>query len=447
MSTPAKLIIIFLILWGLYAYLKRGFIIKKTSTMIVVFVLILASLFLYINKGPIYGLNELTAEYIPFQETPENLVSLRAEDCGVCHQEIYEEWKTTLHANAYNDRFFVAYHKKDNFDPTCFVCHTPLTNQLDRKVTYKDNNYNKPILTKNPDFDPKLRDEGVTCAACHVRNGIVYGPYKRDELNAPHPVKYGPKFRNKDVCLDCHQVKGKTISFTPSGMCSTDKELLNSPASQNYNCQYCHMEKVYRPLMAGFPARESRKHTWPGGYSNEHLAKALSFKAQPDGDDIIITITNTGAGHKVPTGDPDRVIELYFYWHDDSSEKALVKKVTFKRVVIWLPVIFDFADYRLAAGESFSFAFTPEKPGRLSVEGFYNVMTDKQYQRLVDHYDLTGDKSVIRRNFTNQDIEVKAPSYRWFSISLAQIISKLFESQNQGTDPPNNTHTTSATSN
>ncbi len=32
---------------------------------------------------------------------------------------------------------------------------------------------------ENPRFDAELQQEGVTCAACHVKDGVIYGPYKR----------------------------------------------------------------------------------------------------------------------------------------------------------------------------------------------------------------------------------------------------------------------------
>ncbi|MCB0686757.1 MAG: hypothetical protein KDC53_09530, partial [Saprospiraceae bacterium] len=43
---------------------------------------------------------------IPCQETPAGLVSIRAFDCGICHREIYEEWKLSTHAHAWTDLQF-----------------------------------------------------------------------------------------------------------------------------------------------------------------------------------------------------------------------------------------------------------------------------------------------------------------------------------------------------
>ena len=62
-----------------------------------------------------------------------------------------------MHAAAYVDPFFSAYHKKDKFSPSCLVCYTPLQNQLKENISYKDEDYSNPIFTENPDLD-KQRD-------------------------------------------------------------------------------------------------------------------------------------------------------------------------------------------------------------------------------------------------------------------------------------------------
>ena len=185
------------------------------------------------------------------------------------------------------------------------------------------------------------------------------------------------------------------------------------------------MEKVTRPLMAGFPARETRRHTWPGGYSDSQLKKAFTFKARPENQSVLVSITNSGAGHKVPTGDPDRFIDIEFSWEDESGQTEIVKKITFRRLVVWQPVIFDLTDNRLAAGETFSFNFTPKMEGKLKIKAIYNVMTERQFDGLVDNVGLTASKDIIRRTFVDQYIEVKQPDYSWLSIDLVKALKNL----------------------
>ena len=62
-------------------------------------VAIIASLlYLYyteIKPVVIFGLRSDYAHAIPFQKIPEGLTSLKAESCGQCHREIYDEWRFT----------------------------------------------------------------------------------------------------------------------------------------------------------------------------------------------------------------------------------------------------------------------------------------------------------------------------------------------------------------
>src|SRR6185295_4747008 len=115
----------------------------------------------------IFGLRSDYAHAISFQKIPAGLDSLRAEACGTCHKEIYDEWKTSIHAQAYQDPFFHAYWTKDKHIWVCLSCHSPLENQqatLIKKIPRS--RVEKASQTPNPAFDPEFQKEGVTCAAC-----------------------------------------------------------------------------------------------------------------------------------------------------------------------------------------------------------------------------------------------------------------------------------------
>ncbi len=385
--------------------MKRKFILTGISI-----ILILTSIYL-LNPGGIYELNERTAQYIPFQEIPAGIVSLKAKDCGVCHIEIYQEWQTSLHSKAFIDPFFTAYLKKDQGDPTCSVCHTPLENQSPIILSSESGLYDDLTTIPNPDFNPDLQKEGVTCAACHVKDGVIFGPYHEKDLNAPHPVAYDEKFLSKTLCKECHEVPSKDFSLMNEGICSTGMESDTGIwSAKGYICQDCHMPYVKRPLMAGFPAREGRKHLWPGAYSTNQLKKVFSFKAEVNDNILTIHITNSGAGHKAPTGDADRFIILDFFWISDEGIKTELDSIEFKRQVIWQPIMFVLSDNRLSSGESTQIRVPqPSAPGTLYVNGSYHVMTERSFKRLQDHYDLEKDfkeglpkEWSIRRPFIEQ---------------------------------------------
>ena len=104
----------------------------RWRTIAVAFLALVGAVYLYyteIKPVVIFGLRSDYAHAIPFQKIPEGLTSLKAESCGQCHREIYEEWKSNIHARAYEDPYFQAYWNKDKRIWVCLICHTPLENQ------------------------------------------------------------------------------------------------------------------------------------------------------------------------------------------------------------------------------------------------------------------------------------------------------------------------------
>ena len=89
---------------------------KHWRTIAVAVLAVLGAVYLYyteIKPVVIFGLRSDYAHPIPFQKIPDGLTSLTAESCGQCHREIYEEWKSSIHARAFEDPYFQAYWKKD----------------------------------------------------------------------------------------------------------------------------------------------------------------------------------------------------------------------------------------------------------------------------------------------------------------------------------------------
>ena len=136
---------------------------------------------------------------LPYQAIPQGLGSLSAAQCGVCHQQIYQEWKASAHANALSDRQYRAEMTREpEASWLCMNCHTPLENQLATiAVGVRNGSTHQPILKKNARFDRALSEEGVTCAVCHVRDGVVLGPW--GDSRAPHPVRKDPTDRKSVV--------------------------------------------------------------------------------------------------------------------------------------------------------------------------------------------------------------------------------------------------------
>ncbi len=349
----------------------------------------------FIRPLNIFLVSERFAWPVDTSASPAILGQLKAQQCGACHPAFYKEWKTAMHSQAWTDPYFQADWKFEGSQPNCRLCHTPLDRQEPQKVlAYRDADRLDPVLKKNPDFDRALQHQGVTCAACHYRNGKIVGVLSG--THAPHPVKI-LKDPN-EVCVRCHVVKGKrwdtfyrlppcgtvaeiktTLKSTQAGSGNNIKHLLektpidipsitgkNREASNsgetsaaNYHalgCVQCHMPMIKRPLVIGGKVRITRQHLWRGGHDPSMVKKALSItftEAKPVADNagssrkFILTITNTGAEHYVPTGLPNRYLSVSLRVLGKHGRVLDEQHDTIKRTLMWRPFIVDLWDTRL----------------------------------------------------------------------------------------------------
>lgn len=140
----------------------------------------------------IFVVSEEFERPISVTNSPSGLGSLRATECGECHPEIYEEWSESMHAMAWIDPYFQVDFAFDGSQQICLNCHIPLQNQQENLVLgFLDKEKFKPDLTPNSAFDRELQKEGVTCAVCHVKDGVIIGPY--GNTDAPHPTRREPE--------------------------------------------------------------------------------------------------------------------------------------------------------------------------------------------------------------------------------------------------------------
>ncbi|HSE59216.1 MAG TPA: multiheme c-type cytochrome [Nitrospiraceae bacterium] len=353
----------------------------------------------------IFGLRDDYASAIPYQAVPAGLESLKAESCGTCHREIYEEWKSSIHAHAYDDPFFQAYWKKDKHIWVCLNCHTPLENQQPTLIKeIPRGRVERAVQEINPRFDPDYQKEAITCAACHVRDGVIHGPY--EDSAAPHPTKFDPTFRTAQICYRCHNVVSGPAQFYSVGPCGTYAEYEGKYFMQErgFICQSCHMPEVDRPVADGSPIRRGRRHLWRGGHDPDMIKRAVAVEitAEPrrpkPGDEITfaLTLVNAGAGHKIPTGDPDRHFTVEFDVEDASGRVVAHQQDTMGRWILWQPAILELYDNRLLPLASRDYRFRhkfPSGPERLTVKARvrYHILTDGQHEMLTRKYGLTAN--------------------------------------------------------
>lgn len=354
----------------------------------------------------IFGLRSDYAHAIPYQKIPEGLTSLTAESCGTCHTEIYNEWKTSIHSQAYKDPFFHAYWNKDKNTWVCLNCHSPLENQQPTMIkSIPRERVERAVQEPNPHYDADFQQEGVTCAACHVRNGVILGPF--EDSAAPHPTKFDPGFRTTQLCYRCHSVVGGPAQFYNGGPCGTYAEFEGGyyMKERGFICQSCHMPEIDRPVAVNSPIRRGRQHLWRGGHDPDMVKRAVAVQvtANPSipkpGDDLTVSLTlvNAGAGHKLPTGDPDRHFTVEFMVTDEKNNKVLKEQSdTMGRWIMWQPAIIELYDNRLLPLASRDYTFSYRVPKELEglnlkVRVRYHIQTERQHQMLIEKFGLTAD--------------------------------------------------------
>ncbi len=301
---------------------------------------------------------------IPNQQVPEGIHSLNAKSCGICHTEIYNEWKESTHAHAWTDVQYQAELKKNKDLFVCKNCHLPIQNQQ-RKITtgLYDGDYYQPVERDNPHFDASLQLEGITCVACDMNNNTIIG--SNDNIKPAHIVNTDADYLSEKLCIRCHDAHDQ---LSDDLVCTfeTGQEWREGPFSkEGKNCISCHMPTIERPSAAGSISRKGHRHYFPASgipKSKNHHPKRLESLTYQIIDPIFseqtitlgIRLKNKFAGHKVPTGDPER---HYFIRLDLLKNQQVIKSDTFRigEEWQWYPTAKKLSDNNLLPGESRNF--------------------------------------------------------------------------------------------
>jgi len=266
-------------------------------------------------------------------EFPEGTAT-PSEACGVCHKMMFSEmsngtgsdlnWKSmkvqstskalldlppnisrsaTAHFVAGTDPWPIEAARVEEDGKKCNVCHYP------QPLAYPD------ILSATID-KPKPRDlhqeRGVTCASCHLTpDGKIRGPYGFD---APHETVVDERIRTSAACAYCHSAGARVIGKQTQTFLEW-REDFSKPGLGRQHCQDCHMPKTVRKLAEDFdvPERAAARHLLTGSHSFQLIASALNLtiaQTKEGQSELALHVTNTGAGHSVPTGSNRRAIYL-----------------------------------------------------------------------------------------------------------------------------------------
>jgi hypothetical protein len=287
-----------------------------------------------------------------------------ANVCAACHIEIHKQWSEAVMSKAWDDPIYRALLKRasvatngavDNF---CVGCHSPVgltTGRINSDVAQEP----VDIAIKGNRVLP-----GVDCEACHnisALTGLDNGAYVMTPRNNPEgmPQKYGPRsdavspfhktvyselHTQSEFCSACHNV---THPFSLAAIERTFDEWQESSYSfNNQNCQSCHMPRFQgKPAIMGKEREDVAGHQFTGGNvtllnhfglkeaaerSRQMLRKAgkieiveMPEKLSPGTvAKIKVKVSNTGAGHKLPTGFPEgREVWIDFKVDSESGQE------------------------------------------------------------------------------------------------------------------------------
>ena len=220
---------------------------------------------------------------------PAEVGSLSARACGGCHVAEATQWAGSRHAQAFTNPLFTAsFGRKPQ--AWCVHCHAPLPEQL-------------KLVREKAEPERTLLAEGVTCAACHVRGGeILSSRAPSPAALSAHPVRQEPTLGTSEACGGCHQFNmpvfgARPFRYSDTPMQSTLEEWRHSrAAAQGVSCQGCHMPQG--------------SHAFPGVHTPGFVAESLAVSFTREGPRLVAEVRATGAGHRVPTGDPFRRLWL-----------------------------------------------------------------------------------------------------------------------------------------
>ena len=191
--------------------------------------------------------------------------------CATCHADVANEWRTSMHAQAWSDPVFRAEYDARPTE-SCRGCHAP-------------------------ERSAPGRDTGIDCASCHLREGEVLATHITDEGMRAHPMRIEPTLQDERACAGCHQFQFSDDGVHDPGeaLQSTIVEHRSSDAyARGETCTSCHMHK-------------GGGHTFAGIHDPEQLARAVEVDivaTRNDGTiDVDVRVRGAKIGHAFPTGD------------------------------------------------------------------------------------------------------------------------------------------------
>lgn len=223
--------------------------------------------------------------------------------CATCHPAIYAEHMENTHGLAFVDdeaRLATRDFRREN----CVRCHTP-----------------RPMFETGLGMTPVERhfdlEEGNSCMTCHAKAGY---DYSRFEGGRECKTAFDDRAGQVQACATCHRIAG-----TPEQW-----EHAANGKLAGRTCIDCHMPLVERPVAVGEAPRPVRSHSFPASRSESQLHRAYDYDAHVDGNELVVRITNKGAGHNFPTAAQQRSLESLVVIRDENGKEVTRSRAVFK---------------------------------------------------------------------------------------------------------------------
>ena len=283
-----------------------------------------------------------------------------AARCGECHGRTEAQWRSSAHAQADTSPLYRAM-RVGARTASCDRCHAPL-----RTVAAGD-----PIAAEGVSCDVchtissvQVSRVGGAGFALHLDDAVRYGPLCDAKPHYFHTMGCSPLHEAAEFCAACHNwsvqlPSGGTLAIYPEY-----KEWLEESASgAGTSCQSCHMPGERAEVAVGWPERSGVPlHTFLG--RGDLRRRALIGRARVSiaaGKlTVHVALTNSGAGHAVPTGLPERQLRVSVELVDNAGRIAAREEHVYGRtlvdatgkVVPFYEATRELADTRIRAGET-----------------------------------------------------------------------------------------------
>lgn len=294
-----------------------------------------------------------TESYAWIDPRPDRAAKL---NCANCHEQMYQEWRASGHANSVKNRRFLSLYDGSDWRGrenvgwnlmsdfpigvgVCSTCHGPSLEFDDAAFHDLRLATGVAALGVHCDFCHKVREVNIPSPGLtHGRDGlsllrpeegqVFLGP--RDDVDTGDAA-FAPVYQKSVFCASCHE----GIVFGVHVYSTYSEWLGSSAAKSGQSCQSCHMAPTGDMTNAapGNGGIERDPATLAShcdlGSRRDRLRASVDIDLQIEsrGADVcaVVIVGTRDVGHDVPTGFIDRNLTLVVDARDENGERTALQ--------------------------------------------------------------------------------------------------------------------------